>query len=128
MLATLLFELFVYKISNKDIVLWSMMGVLGIVVALISLKLFKLILVIGTSFIGSYMVIRGAAVYIGGYPNEFQLINEIQAGDIDNIPWSAYLYIAGIIVLAVLGVLFQQNRFKVLSRKKNSNRYFKLGE
>jgi len=126
MLATTLYGLFVYKISDKSYVLYIMIAVFALIIALLSLKLLKLVLVIWTSFIGAYMVVRGAAVYIGGYTNEFQLINEIQAKDIDNIPWSAYVYILSIFALAILGILFQQYRFKLLSRKGRSGDYQNL--
>jgi hypothetical protein len=53
-LATVLFELFVYKIESKSIVLWLMIIGFGLIIGLISLKFLKMVMIIGTSFVGSY--------------------------------------------------------------------------
>mmetsp|Transcript_30706 Transcript_30706/g.30228 ORF Transcript_30706/g.30228 Transcript_30706/m.30228 type:complete len:123 (+) Transcript_30706:624-992(+) len=46
MLATTLYGLFVYKISDKSYVLYIMIAVFALIIALLSLKLLKLVLVI----------------------------------------------------------------------------------
>ena len=100
-----------------------MIAVFALTIAIISLKFLKLVLVLGTSFIGSFLIVRGVSFYLGGYPNEFELFNEIQVGDIDNVPWTAYLYVAAMVVLSVLGILFQHKKFKVFSGRSHNTNY-----
>lgn len=99
LLATCVFEMVVYKISNKPIVLWGMIAAFALVVAIISLKFLKIVLIVGTSFVGSYLIVRGVSFYLGGYPNEFELFNDIQVGDIDNVPFTMYIYFGAMVVL-----------------------------
>jgi hypothetical protein len=49
---------------------WLLVLGVGIAFALISLKLEELILMFCTSFIGSYLSIRGISLYAGGFPYE----------------------------------------------------------
>ena len=119
-LAMILFEMFVYKISSKEFVLWIMIALLGLIIGILALKFLKTILIIGTSFIGAFMVVRGVSFYIGGYPNEFELYNEIQVGNIDNVPYTFYIYAAFIVILAVIGAIVQYKKFGLC--KKNGSR------
>ena len=119
-LAMILFEMFVYKISSKEFVLWIMISLLGLIIGILALKFLKTILIIGTSFIGAFMVVRGVSFYIGGYPNEFELYNEIQVGNIDNVPYTFYIYAAFIVILAVIGAIVKYKKFGLC--KKNSSR------
>lgn len=113
--ASMLFEMFVYKLSSKGAVLWGMIIITGLVVGIISLKFLKAVMVVGTSFIGAFMIMRGLSFYLGGYPNEFELYNEIQVGDYDNVPASFYVYALGIFILFVLGIVLQHKKTLVCS-------------
>jgi hypothetical protein len=59
-----------------------------------------------TVFIGAYLIIRGIAFFAGGYPDEAQTFYQLQKGNFD-LPFSFYLYVAGFIVLNILGTIFQ---------------------
>ena len=127
MIATLLFQMIVYRISSQTIVLWIMIAVFALIFGIIALKFLKLVIIVGTSFIGSYLTVRGISFYLGGYPNEFQMYNDIQVGDLDNVPYTMYLYIVGMIVLSILGIFFQYKGFKICKRKeKDPNKYEKI--
>mmetsp|Transcript_39510 Transcript_39510/g.45369 ORF Transcript_39510/g.45369 Transcript_39510/m.45369 type:complete len:220 (-) Transcript_39510:14-673(-) len=128
MFATCLFEMFVYKISDLALVLWIMIGVFALILGIISLKFLKLVMIIGTSFIGSYLAVRGISFYLGGYPNEFEMYNEIEVGDLDNVPITMYLYVAAMVMLSALGILFQYKRFKICSRSKRNGEYIKVDD
>ena len=49
----------------------------GILAFLVAFKTEKLVLIAGTSFIGSYFVIRGISMYAGGFPDETQLVTMV---------------------------------------------------
>ena len=66
-----------------------------------------------TSFAGAYMFIRGISLFIpGSYPNEFTLINEIEAGNIEHISYWFYLYLGFIIALTIVGMVVQCKHLK----------------
>jgi hypothetical protein len=67
------------------------------------------IIMLVTSFAGSYFVIRGISLYAGGFPSETELQKEIFSGAIN---WTTfdktfYGYLVGIAVLTVLTFYFQ---------------------
>ena len=55
------------------------------------------------------MIIRGIAMYAGGYPNETELHAMAKDGFIDwsTFPKAFYGYLAGIVILSVLSGIFQ---------------------
>ena len=55
-------------------------------------------MILGTSLIGAFLFIRGIGLLAGGYPNEFQLHNDIISGDIKNMPWTAYVYMIAMVI------------------------------
>ena len=90
---------------------WLMVIGFGIVFGGISYWKYKLILMVATAFIGSYFMVRGVSLYIGGYPNEFTLINMAQTGQLA-VHWAFYLYLGFIVVLTAGGVFVQRRIFK----------------
>lgn len=58
-----------------------------------------------TAFAGAYMFIRGISLFIpGSYPNEFDLIQEIEAGAIESINGWFYLYLAFMVLFCIIGM------------------------
>lgn len=103
------------------------MGVLGLLGAITAVKFYKLLNIIGTSIIGAFLFIRGIAIYAGGYPNEFQLHNELVAGNIDNVPWSFYVYVIFMIIFSALSIVWKVKRLKINFRNHAKDGYFEVG-
>lgn len=122
---SLAYQTFAYLIASEVIMLWSLMAVFALIGAVLSIKLYKFILVIGTSIIGGFLFIRGIAFYAQGYPNEFELHNEIVSGELDNVPWTVYVYVVSMIICAILSFLWKQKKLKLLSRSKSEG-YFDI--
>jgi hypothetical protein len=59
-----------------------------------------------THLIGSYLIIRGLAFFLGGYPNEAQTFFQLRKGNF-NLPASFYGYFVLFIVLNIAGGWFQ---------------------
>jgi MFS family permease len=114
-IALLVHETVMYNTHSKA-VFWIM--VVGIAAALGALALwkYKWVLIFGTAFIGSYFMVRAASLFIGGYPNEFTLIDDIKHGE-SKLHWPVYLYAIAIAVLFVGGVILQ---FRIKKRGGNS--------
>jgi len=88
---------------------WCIVVGLGVVFGIVAFFAEKHVIIFVTSFVGAYALIRGISLYAGGFPNEIELHNEIEAGAVD---WSSfnkgfYGYLAGIVILTVLSLYFQ---------------------
>lgn len=66
-----------------------------------------------SSLVGSYLIVRGVSLYLGGFPDEFLLMKEIRSGFTVSEPTSFYFYVGGIIVGTILSALWQ---YRTLSR------------
>ncbi len=51
-----------------------------VVAAVFTYKIFEPAVIVSTSVVGSYFLIRGVSCYVGHYYNEFTIINELKAG------------------------------------------------
>jgi hypothetical protein len=67
----------------------------------------KDIIVFVTAFIGAYALIRGISIFAGHFPNEIALYGQIQSGTFQGLDPVFYGYLAGIVVLGVVGCIFQ---------------------
>ena len=70
-------------------------------------KFGKHIVVYVTAFLGAYAFIRGISIWAGHFPNEVALYGQISSGTFDGLEPAFYGYLAGIIVLGVIGSIFQ---------------------
>lgn len=72
----------------------------------VAFKLRHLVRAAGTALIGSFIFVRGVGCYAPGYPNEFNMnARELMNNPNANIEIIAYL--AGFIILTVIGTFFQ---------------------
>jgi len=110
-------------ISN-DIFFYLIVIGFGILAFIITLYTEKAVIIVTTSFIGSYLIIRGIAMYAGGFPNETELHAMAKDGFIDwkTFPKVFYAYLAGIIILSVLSGVFQWKQNKDKEKEMNVKR------
>jgi hypothetical protein len=101
---------FVYAESQP--LFWVVTISCAIAGCILSFFAYNHVIIIGTSFTGSYLFIRGFSLYIGGFPNEFEIAKALSNGSVDSIdPWF-YLYLAVIIILTILCAIVQYKQFK----------------
>ena len=62
--------------------------------------------------IGSYSLVRGISCYVGGYPNEILISEQISDGVIDQIPGSFYAYFSAMVIVCGFGYYHQYNQYK----------------
>ena len=105
-LGLLLWNAFLYK-TNSNGGLWGFTIGFALVFGVLALFFFDHILIHATALLGSFMVINGIGQVAGRYQNPFTLADEINSGVIDSIDPVFYAYMAGNLVLYVLGMLFQ---------------------
>ena len=105
---------------SSQMIHWVIVGACALAAVIIAGWVQTLVIVLGTSFIGSYMAVRGISMFAGGYPNEFILVEQIEKGLMtwESFPKIFFAYLAGIVVLTILGVCFQ---FKHEKKSSNNN-------
>lgn len=104
-LALLIHSAFLYSIHSQAVFLTMLIG-FGIVFGGISFWKYKLFLMFGTAFIGSYLSVRGVSLFAGGYPNEFTMINQIhENGGLTDIHWPVYVYLCVILLMTAFGIV-----------------------
>lgn len=113
MLAMIINTSFGYKIwpSHPNTILIIFAVVLAIVGGVLALKLEKPLLIVATSLIGAGMIVWGVGYFAGDFPNSGDLKRfATQDGNGDwnyDIPTAWWGYLAGIVVLFVLGMFIQ---------------------
>jgi len=70
------------------------------------------VIIMATSFSGSYLFVRGISLYAGGYPNEFTLVNSLETGAATGITGWFYLYLAFIILFTIICACVQFKQHK----------------
>jgi hypothetical protein len=87
---------------------------------LVGKKFNSFVRAVGTSLIGSFMIVRGIGMYAGGYPSEISVINKAQAGNF-NFKSSIWAYFGGFVVLTIGCSLFQYHRHKEEHEKNDDD-------
>jgi len=118
-LALVLWSAFIYK-SNSQAVFWIILVAFALIFGGLSFCLFDHMVILATSFAGSYAVMRGISFYAGHYPNEFTLYEMIKNGAFTDIDPIFYAYFTGIIVLFILGACVQ---YRMKSNHDNAKRH-----
>ena len=107
----------------KSSLLLTTLSVLGsVVMAFLSLRHYDNIVIFGTSFVGAYSFTRGVSLFIGNFPNEYLLIQQIATGQMETVKTEFYLYLFTFVVLFVTGSIYQRR----LREREASNNYIKL--
>lgn len=100
-----------YVKSNPDIVYWITTVLCILVFCIIGYFFKKLIVVFGTTIIGSYLIVRGLSLIIGGYPSESIIIDLIKNHETEQIKeflnYKIYIYAVLFVILSVIGIFVQ---------------------
>lgn len=107
-------------LAGSAVLFWVINVVMALVFFAIGYKFFDQAVMISTSFIGSYMMMKGVGIMAGGFPNIYVLIKMIEDGAIESIDPVFYAYLFGIVVLTVLTSIFQ---FKVWYKKREAEEH-----
>ena len=112
-------NLFLYKVTidPPGLLLYVIMGMFGLIFAFISACLWRHICIVGTSFLGAYLVIRVLSLWIGSYPNELSVPKQIKFKEIPYVDWQFYIYFIGLMILTTMGMILQfRNKRKIGGR------------
>lgn len=111
LIGLMLNEMVLYKAESQAL-FWCITIGCAIVAAVLSFIFYEHVLINMTAFAGAYMLIRGISLYAGGFPNEFTLAEQLKAGDTSAFTNWFYLYMGGIVIVAIVGsvVQYKMNR------------------
>jgi hypothetical protein len=108
-----------YKIGGGNTPFIVAAVLLGLGFGALGFYFMRATMISATTTVGAYIFIRSVGYFGGNYPsNEFDIEQELQAGDIADIPWQVYAYFAGWLVLIVVGILVQ---VKITAKKKDKD-------
>jgi len=109
-ISLLLYNAILYKIHTDpaELVLLITLGVLGLGSGLLALKFYKHVIIIATSLGGSYGFVRALSLVIGYFPNELEVIKQIQLQEYDfSVNWQFYVYMNGVFLLTLFSIWVQ---------------------
>jgi hypothetical protein len=113
------------------VVYWCVLLISIIICVTFAYFLVDQVVIISTSLIGSYFIIRGISLYAGGFPNENYVIDLIINKEFDTLHDVLgpifYIYMVGWIILFIIGIVVQCKLKKEEQQKLEFNdnvRYF----
>jgi len=129
-IALILYNAILFKIKTNpaELVLLITLGVLGLGGGILALVFYKHVIIIATSLIGCYAFVRALSLVIGSFPNEIQIIKQIQTQDYNfSVHWPFYIYMNVIFLLTLLSIYIQ---YKIKARSEANEvdfdeKYFK---
>ncbi|MCQ2821045.1 MAG: TMEM198/TM7SF3 family protein [archaeon] len=107
--------------EHTDILYWIVIGACCIAFGLLALLFLKVTIIISTSIVGGYMVIKGASFFIGYFPDETQLVELIKAKEYEQLDelltYHVYIYLTVWLILSIFGMCIQFKITKDLTDK-----------
>jgi len=74
-----------------------------------------------TSFLGSYLFVRGISMFAGGFTSEFELYQQVKNGTA-HLSTAEFGYFAGIIAFWILGIYYQEHNEQPKNKGDDFNR------
>lgn len=105
-LGLLIYNSFLYFMKSQ-VGFWCFTIGVALICGLLALWFFEHILILATALAGSFLVINAIGLVAGRYQNPFTIAQELENGVIDHIDPVFYAYLAGNLVLFLMGALFQ---------------------
>jgi len=96
---------------DPEITFWVIMIAFMILGAILTTLIEKFVILIATSLIGSYFIVRGVSIFIGKFPDESYIILLLQKHEYKQMSYAfgptIYIYLSAILGLFLLGFLIQ---------------------
>ena len=124
MLGLFLYNMIFIQInSNPGLVYWLVL-ISSIILCCVLANIFiNHEIIVSTSFIVLYAIIRGVSLYANGFPNEFYIMDLIKKGETEELKMDlrpvVYAYLSSWIILTGLGI-FIQYKYRATEEEKDS--------
>lgn len=106
------------RYAESQALFWVVIAGCGLALGIISCFVFVLAAIASTSLAGAYGIVRGASIFIGHFPNELTIIEEIKNGIVPKTEWQTWAYLAAIVVVAIIAFYIQ---WRYRPERKNNN-------
>ena len=93
-------------------VFWGIIVVSAMIFTVLTFKMSDQFMIFSTAMMGSYMLVRGVSFYAGGYPNEFEMMQELDSGAFQSIPKTFFVYLVFIFISLTGGIYYQWKQWK----------------
>ncbi len=129
----ILYNLALNRININQTALQIIVYVLciGVCIAL-SILLFNIVTIFATALIGAYAVIRGISIFAGGFPNETTIADLVKNDETEQLKnlltWIVYLYLGGLVILFVIGLVVQIKIFAADKEEEKNKETTKEGD
>lgn len=115
--ALLIWNTFLYLATTSDALFWSFTIGIAFICGVLALIFFEHVVILASAMCGSFFVIAGIGLVAGGYTNPFTIGEVIEAGE--EIPATFYAYLAGNVVLFIIGAVVQYAMRKAANEYKH---------
>jgi len=113
----ILYESVLFR-AGQEWLFWVTVVACAVTAAVLAFFFLDHIMIVATSLLGSYALVRGVACYAGHYYNEVTMAKMAKEGLLDEIdPWY-WMYVGGFFLMLVLGILLQFRSFRKELAKK----------
>lgn len=117
----------VMRYAESQALFWIVIAGCGLAAGVISCIIFVPAAIASTSLAGAYALVRGASIFIGHFPNEMTIIDEIKQGIVPKTEWQVWAYLGAIVVISLIAFYVQwKYRPEKKSKKKRGDRYYRI--
>ena len=96
---------------NPDILYWIVIVLSMIVCGILGLLFYRVMLIVFTAILGGYAIIKGFSLFIGGFPNEQEVIELLKNKEYDQLKkmltFHVYIYLTFWALIALGGIFYQ---------------------
>lgn len=117
MLGILINEMWLYMYGSQAL-FWIVASVVAVICGLLAFIVFEPSVMFITAFLGSYFACRGLSMFVGGFPSAFELQALVENHAIDTVDPVFYAYLAGIVILTIIGFIVQ---WKIWKKKEDKD-------
>lgn len=112
----------VMRYAESNTLFWIVLIGCGLACAIIAVFLYIIAAIVSTSLLGSYMLVRGVSVFVGHFPNEMTLIEQIKNGTIPKTEWQLWAYLAVMLIIFIASLAVQWKTRPERNNKKNKTK------
>ena len=106
-----IYDLLLTSFDWESLVGWAVLvSLFGLVGVSLTIKFEGEIILFGTSFIGSYVFVRGWSLIFGGWPSETTIFVNLKSGEHLDLSWSFYVYLVVTLMLFALTSYWQHKK------------------
>jgi len=109
-ISLILFHAVLYKVGTNppELVLYVLICILSVAFGFLSIFYQDYLLILSTSFCGSYIAISAISLIFGGFPSEFSILQQMQMPNYEiTVGWQFYVYMNAIFLLTILSLWLQ---------------------